>query len=84
MKVMKRAATVELFKDKKRRKRQWRWRLVASNGRLLGAASEGFLRRGDSIANLELVTGLVWIGNRECNKARVRMRNRVHSFIELL
>ena len=31
--------------------RQWRWKLIASNGRILGASSEGFFNKKDCIDN---------------------------------
>lgn len=29
----------------------WRWRRVASNGRIVGAASEGYVNRSDAESN---------------------------------
>lgn len=31
--------------------RQWRWKLIASNGKYLGASSEGFFNKKDCIDN---------------------------------
>lgn len=43
------------MKDKwtfyKDRKKEWRWRRVAANGRVVGAASEGYKHRVDCVAN---------------------------------
>ncbi len=36
-----RVAKVELFKD---RKKEWRWRVRAKNGKLIATAGEGFKR----------------------------------------
>ena len=33
--------------------RQWRWKLIASNGRVLCASSEGYFNKKDCIANAE-------------------------------
>lgn len=52
---MKRKATLEFvstiglknFKFVK----QWRWRLISSNGKVLDASSEGFFNKEDCIAN---------------------------------
>ncbi|SLN29538.1 YegP family protein [Oceanibacterium hippocampi] len=38
----------EIYKDATGR---WRWRRTASNGRIVGAATEGYEHRGDCIAN---------------------------------
>ena len=40
----------EFFKD---RKKEWRWRRVARNGRIVGASSEGYKNRVDCVANAE-------------------------------
>lgn len=33
----------------------WRWRMVAKNGRIIGASTEGYVRLGDAKANLQAV-----------------------------
>lgn len=44
---------VEFFRD---RKREWRWRLVSSNGRVIGASSEGYRWRSRCVENFERVS----------------------------
>jgi uncharacterized protein YegP (UPF0339 family) len=36
---------IELYKDEKK---EWRWRVVAQNGRTLSVSSEGYKRLGDA------------------------------------
>jgi uncharacterized protein YegP (UPF0339 family) len=36
---------------------EWRWKMVAKNGRLVGASSEGYKKKSAAIKNLEIVTG---------------------------
>ncbi len=38
----------EIYKDDRG---DWRWRRVASNGRIVGASSEGYNNRADCVAN---------------------------------
>lgn len=38
----------EIYKDAKG---EWRWRRTASNGRVVGAATEGYKNRLDCVAN---------------------------------
>jgi uncharacterized protein len=40
----------ELYQDKKG---EWRWRRTASNGRLVGASSEGYSSKSDAEANMK-------------------------------
>jgi uncharacterized protein YegP (UPF0339 family) len=40
----------EFYKDKKK---EWRWKRTAGNGRIVGAATEGYKNRLDCIANAE-------------------------------
>jgi hypothetical protein len=40
-------------------KQGWRWRITASNGRIVGAATEGYRDRRDCARNFELVTGFI-------------------------
>jgi len=47
--------TVTLFRYNRN---EWRWRMKASNGRILGAASEGYKNRAAAIKNIRTVTGL--------------------------
>ena len=35
----------------------WRWRMVAKNGRIIGASSEGYVRLGDAKNNVKAVQG---------------------------
>ncbi|MFT6510076.1 MAG: hypothetical protein ACJAVO_002377 [Parvibaculaceae bacterium] len=32
---------------------EWRWRRTASNGRIVGAASEGYVNKSDCISNAQ-------------------------------
>ena len=42
--------TWEVYQD---RKKQWRWRRKASNGNIVGAATESYLKEKDCIANAQ-------------------------------
>jgi uncharacterized protein YegP (UPF0339 family) len=44
---------IEIYRD---RKREWRWRIKARNGRIIGASSEGFERRARAKRNLALIS----------------------------
>ena len=52
---MKKRATLEFISKTSlknfRLVKQWRWRLIASNGKILDASSEGFCNKEDCIAN---------------------------------
>lgn len=39
------------------RANRWRWRLVAANGRVVAASSEGYANRADAERNARLVVG---------------------------
>ncbi len=38
---------------------QWRWRLVAANGRIVADSGEGYVRRRDCLRGIKLVRGAV-------------------------
>lgn len=40
----------EFYRDARKK---WRWRLVAINGRIVAASTEGYLKRSDCIANAQ-------------------------------
>ena len=40
----------QFYKDKQN---EWRWRRIASNGRIVGASSQGYQNRLDCVANAE-------------------------------
>ena len=40
----------EFYEDKKG---EWRWRLTASNGEIVGAATEGYKAKADAVKNAE-------------------------------
>ena len=40
----------ELYKDGKN---EWRWRRISSNGRIIGASTEGYKNRSDCKGNAE-------------------------------
>ena len=44
------ATTVETYKDGKN---EWRWRVKASNGQIIGASTEGYGREGTAKSNLQ-------------------------------
>jgi len=45
-----RRAKLELYRDKRR---EWRWRLRASNGRILADSGEGYRRRASMLRGIE-------------------------------
>ena len=45
---------VEFYQDKRGK---WRWRIIGTNGKIVGASSQGFTTRNNAITNLELVQG---------------------------
>lgn len=45
--------SAELYRDSRR---EWRWRLRASNGRILATSSEGYRRKDDCLNGLMLTT----------------------------
>lgn len=44
---------VTLYRD---RRAEWRWQLKGGNGKIIGASSEGYRRRGAMLLNLFAVT----------------------------
>jgi len=44
----RRGDTWEIYRD---RANEWRWRRTASNGRNVGASSEGYSNKADCVAN---------------------------------
>lgn len=42
----------KLYKDASM---QWRWRLVAANGRIIADSGEGYRNRSDAVAAIDLV-----------------------------
>lgn len=49
-KTKKPAYTALLFKD---RKREWRWRIVSRNGRIVATSGEGYKQRGACLRTLQ-------------------------------
>lgn len=47
--------SVEIYKDKKG---EWRWRITASNGDIVGASTEGYKTKTACEKNLFLITNL--------------------------
>lgn len=39
------------------RRKQWRWRLKANNGRIIATSGEGYNNKADAIRMLEMVRG---------------------------
>lgn len=50
---MKKKPGVTFYKDKRG---EWRWRVVAGNGRILAVSSESYKNKLDCIAGVELTT----------------------------
>ena len=44
----------EIYQD---HNKQWRWRLRATNGRIIAVASESYIEKGDCEHGIELVKG---------------------------
>lgn len=36
---------------------QWRWRLIAANGRIIADSGEGYVNKSDAVAGIDLVKG---------------------------
>lgn len=36
---------------------QWRWRLVAGNGRIIAHSGEGYINKADALSAIDLVQG---------------------------
>ncbi len=46
---------IEVYRSKKKRKQQWYWRMLARNGRILDASSQGFSSKQACLNNFERV-----------------------------
>ena len=46
------AYNVEIYKDGNS---EWRWRIKATNGRIIGASTEGYKNKSDLINNIESI-----------------------------
>lgn len=46
---------IHVYKD---RTAQWRWRMLAPNGKKIGASTESYKKRKDAIMNLQVVAGV--------------------------
>lgn len=44
---------------------EWRWRFVATNGKIVADSAEGYRDRGDAIHGVELALGLATLGTGE-------------------
>jgi uncharacterized protein YegP (UPF0339 family) len=42
--------TLKFYKDKKK---QWRWQVIAQNGRILADSGEGYTRRSNAVKGFE-------------------------------
>ena len=49
---MKRPSVVEFYQDEKG---EWRWRVRAGNGRVVGDSAEGYKRKADAVGGFCLV-----------------------------
>ena len=49
--------TVEIYEARRgvALRKQWRWRIVAKNGRIVAVSSEGYNNRADLMRSLEIV-----------------------------
>lgn len=47
---VKKAGKLEVYKDKKK---EWRWRVIASNGRIIADSAEGYKRKGTMLKSVE-------------------------------
>jgi uncharacterized protein YegP (UPF0339 family) len=54
-----RTATLEIYRDARR---EWRWRLKASNGRILADSGEGYRRKSSAIHGARRVRELIAAG----------------------
>lgn len=45
-----RQATFQVYQDEKK---EWRWRLVAPNGRIIAVSGEGYQRHAKALAGIE-------------------------------
>jgi len=45
---------IEYYKDSAG---EWRWRVTASNGEIIGASSEGYVRKIDAVKNVAALRG---------------------------
>ena len=48
---------VQYYKD---RKKEWRWRFIAPNGRILACSSEGYTRRAKAINCFHSISKAFW------------------------
>ena len=66
---MKREPKIEFYQD---RNAEWRWTITASNGRTVGASTEGFKRLKTAEKNLDLVKDAIssqWPDNAQTTKS---------------
>ena len=47
-----REAKIQYYRD---RRGKWRWRFVAGNGEIVAVSSQGYVRKADAIAGLDLL-----------------------------
>lgn len=45
-------------------KKEWRWKIVATNGKIVGASTEGFINKADCEHNAILVANSIQHGRR--------------------
>jgi len=64
---------IEFYEDQAK---EWRWRITASNGEIVGASSEGFKALGDAEKNLELV-GEAIVHDPDVNEDKVSELTRI-------
>jgi hypothetical protein len=48
-----------VYKD---RKKEWRWRLVARNGKIVAESGEGYKRKRSALKTISLI-GIAWAGD---------------------
>jgi uncharacterized protein len=55
--MKKKGSRLEIYKD---RKKEYRWRIVAANGKKLAMASEGYKNKKDMMKALTIVQEVIW------------------------
>lgn len=50
---MKRMSKAQYYKDANN---EWRWRIIASNGRVIGVSSESYKKKSDCMRSIHIVT----------------------------
>jgi len=51
----------EIYQDKSK-KEEWRWRVIASNGKNIGSSDEGFTRESTAVDNMNILANALFEG----------------------